>query len=178
MAARKDPLLILPYRNKYPVIAPDAFIAPNATIIGDVTIEAGASIWFGAVLRGDQNHIIVGARVSVQDNAVIHCNDRRPTVIEADVTVGHGVVMEGCHIHQGVLIGMNATILDGATVGARALVAAGSVVLENQVIPPEVLAAGVPARVKGQLSEALLQRLARAPEFYQELANNYRQEQL
>lgn len=170
--------MILAYRTKRPVIAPDAFVAPNATIIGDVTIEAGASIWFGAVLRGDQNRIIIGARVSVQDNAVIHCNKQHPTVIEADVTVGHGVVMEGCHIKQGVLIGMNATILDGATVGARALVAAGSVVLENQVIPPEVLAAGVPARVKGRLSETMLQRLARAPEFYQELANNYRQELL
>ena len=170
--------MILSYRNKHPVIAPDAFIAPNATIIGEVTIEAGASIWFGAVLRGDQNHIIVGARVSVQDNAVIHCNERHQTVIEAEVTVGHGVVMEGCHIERGALIGMNATILDGATVGARALVAAGSVVLENQVIPPEVLAAGTPARIKGQLSEVLLQRMAQAPEFYQELANNYRQERL
>ncbi len=169
--------MILSYRNKHPVIAPDAFIAPNATIIGDVTVEAGASIWFGAVLRGDQHRIIVGARASVQDNAVIHCNERHPTVIEADVTIGHGVVMEGCRIEQGALIGMNATILDGATVGARALVAAGSVVLENQIIPPGVLAAGAPARVKGQLSEAILQRLARAPEIYQELANNYRQEQ-
>lgn len=169
--------MILSYRNKYPVIAPDAFIAPNATIIGDVTVEAGASIWFGAVLRGDQHRIIVGARASVQDNAVIHCNEQHPTVIEADVTIGHGVVMEGCRIEQGALIGMNATILDGATVGARALVAAGSVVLENQIIPPGVLAAGAPARVKGQLSEAILQRLARAPEIYQELANNYRQEQ-
>lgn len=170
--------MILSYRNKHPIVAPDVFIAPNATIIGDVTIEAGASIWFGAVLRGDENRIIVGARVSVQDNTVIHCNERHPTVIEPDVTIGHGVVMEGCHVERGALIGMNATILDGASVGARALVAAGSVVLENQVIPPGVLAAGVPARVKGQLSEAILQRLARAPEIYQELANNYRQEQL
>lgn len=170
--------MILSYHNKHPDIAPDAFIAPNATVIGDVTVEAGASIWFGAVLRGDQHRIIVGARVSVQDNAVIHCNELHPTVIEADVTIGHGVVMEGCYIEQGALIGMNATILDGATVGARALVAAGSVVLENQIIPPGVLAAGAPARVKGQLSEAILQRLARAPEIYQELANNYRQEQL
>jgi carbonic anhydrase/acetyltransferase-like protein (isoleucine patch superfamily) len=166
--------LIIAYQGKQPVIAEDVFIAPNATVIGDVVIEAGASVWFGAVLRGDRNRIVVGARVNIQDNAVIHCNDQHPTLIEADVTVGHGVVMEGCHVEPGVLIGMHATILDGASIGARALIAAGSVVLENQVIPPGVLAAGVPATVKGPLSEVVLQRMTATPGSYQKLANTYK----
>lgn len=166
--------MIIAYQGKEPVIAEDAFIAPNATLIGDVVVEAGASVWFGAVLRGDRNRIVVGPRANIQDNAVIHCNDQHPTLIEADVTVGHGVVMEGCQVEPGALIGMNATVLDGASIGGRAVIAAGSVVLENQVIPPGVLAAGVPARVKGPLSEAVLQRLASTPESYQKLANTYK----
>jgi carbonic anhydrase/acetyltransferase-like protein (isoleucine patch superfamily) len=168
--------LIIAYKGKQPVIAEDAFVASNATIIGEVVIAAGASIWFGAVIRGDQNRIVIGARTSVQDNVVIHCNERHATLIEANVTIGHGVVMEGCQVGAGVLIGMNATILDGASIGPQALIAAGSVVLENQVIPAGYLAAGVPAQVKGPLSEAMLRRIARAPEFYQRLANDYKQQ--
>ncbi len=166
--------MIIAYQGQEPVIAEEVFIAPNATVIGNVVIEAGASIWFGAVVRGDQNRITIGARTSIQDNAVVHCNRTHATVIEADVTVGHGVVIEGCRIGAGALLGMNATVLDGADVGPRALVAAGSVVLENQVIPAETLAAGVPAQVKGPFSAAMLRRLAAAPEAYQELSRRYR----
>jgi carbonic anhydrase/acetyltransferase-like protein (isoleucine patch superfamily) len=166
--------LIIEYNGTRPRIADDAFIAPNATIIGNVIIEAGANIWFGAVLRGDTNRIVIGPRTSVQDNAVIHANAGNPTIVEADVAIGHLVVLEGCHIEEGALIGMNATVLDGATVGRRALVAAGSVVGEHQVIPPEVLAAGVPAKVKGPMSKAVYQRVLSASSDYQKIANNYK----
>ena len=166
--------MIIAYNGKTPQIADDVFIAPNATVIGDVIIEAGASIWFGAVLRGDEDRIVIGPRVSVQDNTVIHTSPYNPTIVEADATIGHLVVLEGCHIEAGALIGMNSTVLDGARIGARALVAAGSVVRENQAIPSEVLVAGIPAQVKGPLSESARRQVMRASDDYQKFANNYK----
>jgi len=166
--------LIIEYNGNRPQIAEDAFIAPNATIIGNVIIKEKANIWFGAILRGDEGQIVIGPRVSVQDNTVIHTNPRNSTVLEADVTIGHSVVLEGCHIKSSALIGMNATVLDGAVVGQRALVAAGSVVREGQEIPPDVLAAGVPAKVKGPLSDEARQHLLAASADYQKMANNYK----
>jgi len=166
--------LIIEYNGKRPQIADDAFIAPTATIVGDVIIEAGANIWFGVVLRGDEDQIVIGPRVSVQDNTVIHTSPYNKTIIEADATIGHLAMLEGCHIERGALVGMNATVLDGARVGAGALVAAGSVVRENQVIPPEVLAVGIPAQVKGPLSESARLQATRASADYQNFANNYK----
>ena len=166
--------MIIEYKGKRPKIAEDVFIAPNATIIGDVTIEAGANIWFGAVIRGDEGRIVIGPRVSVQDNAVLHTNSVNGTIVEADATIGHLVVLEGCHIKAGALIGMHATVLDGAIIGERALVAAGSVVREKQVIPPDVLAAGVPAQIKGPMSEAARQHVLGASQDYQMMAHNYK----
>jgi carbonic anhydrase/acetyltransferase-like protein (isoleucine patch superfamily) len=138
-----------------------------------VTIGAGASIWFGAVVRGDAGPITIGARVSVQDNVVIHVNDREATIVEDDVLIGHGAVLEGCHIGKGALIGMHATVLSGARVGERALVAAGSLVREQSQIPAEVLAAGVPAEVKGALPPRVQARMAQGPLHYQEMARLY-----
>ncbi len=144
--------IILEVNGRRPQIHESAFVAPNATLIGDVTVSERANIWFGAVLRADQGFpIFVGARTSVQDNAVIHTDHRRGTTIGEGVTVGHGVTMEGCDIDDGALIGMNGVVLPGARVGEGALVAAGSVVLEGAEIPPGMLAAGVPASVKRAL---------------------------
>lgn len=165
---------IIEFDNVMPEVDKAAFIAPNATIIGRVRLEAGANVWFGAVLRGDVNEIIIGPRVSVQDNAVIHVNRRHSTVVEADVVVGHGAIMEGCRIEPGALIGMNATVLDGATVGTGAVIAAGSVVRENQVIPRGMLAAGVPAKVKGPVSEAAQAHALQAAANYQRVSEKYR----
>lgn len=166
--------MIIEYNGKRPQIAEDAFIAPTAVIAGDVIIKAGANIWFGAVLRGDENQIVIGERSSIQDNVVIHVSIENPTIVGPDVTIGHAVVLEACRIEAGALVGMNATVLDGAVVGERALIAAGSVVRENQVIPPDMLAAGVPAQIKGPMSEAAREHVATATEVYQELAKNYR----
>ena len=168
--------MIIEYKGKRPKIAESAYVAPTATIIGDVVVGAEASVWFGAVIRGDHGRIVIGERTSVQDNAVIHVNGRHDTTIEADVTIGHGAVLEGCHLHTGVLVGMNATVLSGAVVEAGALVAAGAVVGENQQIPAGVMAAGIPASVKGALSEAGQARLREAPLAYVSYGRSYKNE--
>lgn len=164
---------IYTFQGKTPQIHPSAFVAPTATLIGDVIIHKDASIWFGAVLRGDKNQIVIGARSNIQDNAVLHCNGRFPTLVAEDVTIGHGVIMEGCIIGPGTLVGMNATILSGAIIGEKSLIAAGSVVREGQQYPPQVLLAGVPATRKRELDEESLTRIARAPEFYLNLKTEY-----
>lgn len=166
--------LILAFHDRQPAIAPDVFVAPNATIIGDVSLAAGASVWYGAVIRGDAGRIVIGARTSVQDNVVIHVNAQQDTLIGADVTIGHGVVLEGCTIEDGALVGMNATILSGAHIGAGALVAAGAVVREGQVVPPHTLVAGVPARSLGALSAETRRRLHDAPLEYQKYSAAHR----
>ena len=137
-----------------PRIAADAYVAPTAVLIGDVVVEAAASIWFGAVLRGDNSQIRVGAGSCVQDNCVIHCARDLPTLIGENVTVGHMAMLEGCVIGDGSLVGMGAIVLQRAKVGANALVAAGAVVSEGMEIPDGVLAAGVPAKVKKELEGA------------------------
>ena len=135
-----------------PRIADDAYVAPTAVLIGDVVVEPGASVWFGAVLRGDNSEIRVGAGSCVQDGCVIHCARDLPTAIGANVTVGHMAMLEGCVIEDGALVGMGAIVLQRARVGVRSLVAAGAVVGEGVEIPPGVLAAGVPATVKKELA--------------------------
>src|SRR3954466_8813183 len=132
--------------GKTPQVADDAFIAPTAVLIGDVTVGAGASIWFGAVLRGDNSSIVIGAGSNVQDNCVIHCADQLPTIVGENVTVGHMAMLQVVAIGDGALIGMGAILLQRAKVGAESLVAAGAVVGEGVEIPGGVLAAGIPAR--------------------------------
>ncbi len=167
---------IYPFQNHTPQIAPDVFIAPNATIIGDVAIGAGSSVWFGAVIRGDTGPIRIGEGVSVQDNVVIHVNERDDTIIEDEVTIGHGAVLEGCHVGRGSLIGMNATVLSGAKIGVGAIVAAGAVVRENFVVPTAVVVAGVPAKVRGELSTAVQDRLTHAADHYRAYAQTYNEQ--
>ena len=156
-----------------PTVAEGVYIAPTAVLIGDVTVGAGSSIWFGAVLRGDAGRIVIGERVSVQDNVVIHVNEREDTVVDDDVLIGHGAVLEGCHIGREALIGMHATVLSGARVGERSLIAAGSLVREGAHIPPAVLAAGVPAEVKGDLPPRVQERMRYGPRHYTEMAQRY-----
>ena len=135
-----------------PQVAADAYLAPTAVLIGDVTVEAGASVWFGAVLRGDNAAIVIGAGSNVQDNCVIHCARDLPTIVGANVTVGHMAMLEGCEIGDGALVGMGAIVLQRAKVGAHSMIAAGAVVGEGVEIPGGVLAAGVPATVKKELA--------------------------
>jgi len=143
--------MLIPFRGKQPRVDPTAFIAPTAVLIGDVEIGAESSVWFGAVLRGDNGPIRIGARTSVQDNAVVHVSEHGATLIGDDVTIGHAAVMEDCDVKRYALIGSNATLLNGCTIGEGALIAAGSVVGERAEIPPRVVAAGAPAKVKKTL---------------------------
>jgi carbonic anhydrase/acetyltransferase-like protein (isoleucine patch superfamily) len=169
--------MIIEYKGKRPQIAANVYVAPTAVIIGDVVIGEGASVWFGAVIRGDSGPIRIGAGTNVQDNVVVHVNSRHATLIGDNVTIGHGAVLEGCTIGAGSLIGMNATVLDGAVVGEGAAVAAGALVREGQTIPPHTLAAGVPAKVRGLLSAEVQARLSAAPGEYRRYAQTYRDEE-
>ena len=135
------------YEDKYPVCSPAAWIAENATLVGSVTLGARSSVWYGAVLRGDCAPIHVGENSNIQDNAVVHCEPALPTVIGDGVTVGHGAILHGCTVEDGVLIGMGAILLNGCVIGKNSLVAAGALVTQNTVIPPESLVVGSPARV-------------------------------
>lgn len=168
---------ILPFAGMHPRIHPSAFVAPNATVIGNVEIGAEASIWFGAVLRGDdpERPIRVGARTSVQDNCVLHVSAQGPTEIGEEVTIGHGAVLESCVVGRGALIGMNAVILQRSHVGEEALVAAGAVVAEGTEVPARHLAAGIPARVKKELEGASLGWVTHSASHYVELARRYRE---
>ena len=167
--------VIIPFHGKLPRIASDAFLAPTAVLIGDVEVGEAASIWFGAVLRGDQpgNGIRVGPRSNVQDNCVVHVGDWQPTVIGADVTVGHGAKFESCTIEDGCVIGINAVILQEARVGEGSLVAANSVILEKTQIPAGSLVAGIPGRVKKTLEGSAAEFVRRSAAHYVERSREY-----
>lgn len=147
---------VLPIDGVWPRIHPSAFVAPDAVILGDVEIGAESSIWFGAVLRGDQpdHSIVIGPRTSIQDQCVVHVGHWGPTLVGADCTIGHGAKFESCTIGDFTVVGMNAVILQNASVGASCVVAAGAVVKERDTIPDRRLVAGVPARVKKTLEGA------------------------
>ena len=137
--------------GKRPTVHPDAYIAPTAVLIGDVEVGARASVWFGAVLRGDEAQIKVGAGANIQDNAVIHCAKDLPTVIEENASVGHSAQLEGCVVEEGAVVGMGATMLQRSRLGRGSLLAAGAVLGEGSHVPAGHMAAGVPAVVKKPL---------------------------
>lgn len=159
-------------------IDPSAFIAPGVILVGEVEVGAGASIWYGCVLRGDIEPIRVGPRSNVQDGTVIHVDVNRPTIIGEGVTVGHRAVVHGATLGDGCLIGMGAVILSGARIGEGALVAAGAVVLENMEVPPHCFCRGVAAKVVGELDPSMRERLQRHSGHYEEYARAYREGRL
>jgi carbonic anhydrase/acetyltransferase-like protein (isoleucine patch superfamily) len=158
-----------------PRVHPDAFIAPTAVLIGNVEVGPGASVWFGAVLRGDEAAIVIGAGSNVQDNAVIHCSANLPTVIGPNVTIGHQACLEGCVVEEGALVGTGSIMLQRSRLGARSLLAAGAVLAEGKEVPPGHLAAGVPAEVKKPLSGSSARWVEHPAEHYQENARRFRQ---
>ena len=142
------------YGDDVPSVGRDVFVAPNASVIGRVTLADEASIWFGTVLRGDVGPIEVGARSNIQDNCVVHVfKEQHPTVVADHVTVGHSVTLHGCRIDSYCLIGMGATVLNEAHVGERSIVAAGTLVPEGMEIPPGSLVMGLPAKVRRTLTD-------------------------
>lgn len=170
--------MLRPFQGSSPRLGKRVYVAGNATIIGDVTIGDDSSIWFGTVVRGDVHSISIGNRSNIQDNCTVHVtNDRHPVVIDDDVTVGHAVVIHGCTIRRGALIGIGARILDGAEIGEEALIGAGAVVAEGTRIPPRSIVLGVPGKVRGELSAEQLERVRRNSVAYVELKNQYLEEE-
>ena len=159
-------------------IAPDAFVAPGAVVVGQVTLGAEASVWYGCVLRGDIEPITIGARTNIQDGTIVHVDDDLPTVVGARVTIGHRSLVHGCEVGDDALIGMGAVILSGAKIGAQALVAAGAVVREGFEVPPRTLVAGVPAKIRGELDDETLERMRLNNEHYIGYARAYREGRL
>jgi len=160
--------------GKRPTVHPDAYIAPTAVLIGDVLVKAGASVWFGAVLRGDEAQISIGEGANVQDNAVLHCAEDLPTVIEKNASVGHSAQLEGCVVEQGAVVGMGATMLQRSRLGAGSMLAAGAVLQEGKEVPPGHMAAGVPAIVKKALDGSSDRWVGTTAQHYQDRAVKYR----
>jgi len=160
--------------GKSPRVHPSVFVADGAFVIGEVELAQDASVWFHAVLRGDINSIVVGARTNIQDGCIFHVTNTSGVRVGSDVTVGHGAVVHGCTIGDGSLIGMRAVVLDAARVGEGSLVAAGAVVLEGMVIPPGTLAAGVPARIIRALTTEEQKKLLESAAHYVDYAMAFR----
>lgn len=143
---------VFPYNGVWPTIAEDVFIAPGAMVIGNVTIQEGASVWYNAVVRGDTGPIVIGRRTNIQDNCTLHVDEDAPLTIGDECTVGHGAVVHGATVGDRVLVGMNAAVLSRSQVGSNTIVGACALVAEGKSIPGGVLAVGVPARVVRELS--------------------------
>jgi carbonic anhydrase/acetyltransferase-like protein (isoleucine patch superfamily) len=161
--------------GKRPSVHPDAYIAPTAVLIGDVDIGAGASVWFGAVLRGDEAQIKVGAGANIQDNAVIHCAHNLPTLVEENASVGHSAQLEGCVVEEGAVVGMGATMLQRSRLGKGSLLAAGAVLAEGSEVPAGHMAAGVPAVVKKALDGSSGNWVGITAQHYRDRAVAYRE---
>lgn len=167
--------LLIPFDGKAPRVHSTAFLAPTAVLVGDVTVGPEASVWFGAVLRGDhgEHGIVVGARTSIQDNCVVHVGTWGPTLVGEDVTVGHGAKFESCTIGDRTVVGMNAVILQNAVVGEECVLAANTVVLEGARIPPRSVVAGVPGKVKKALEGSAAEWISRGGRHYVALGRAY-----
>ena len=149
--------IIFPIKGLMPQIGNQCFIAPNATIVGDVVIGDECSVWFNAVIRGDVNSIRIGNRVNIQDGAIIHCTfEKTKTIIGNKVSIGHNAIVHGCVIYDNVLIGMGSIVMDNAQIGSNSIIAAGAVVLENTVVEPGSIYAGVPAKKVKDISQDLI----------------------
>jgi carbonic anhydrase/acetyltransferase-like protein (isoleucine patch superfamily) len=163
--------------DKKPQIEQSVFIAPTATIIGDVIIGMDSSVWFNCVIRGDVNSISIGEATSIQDLSTLHSDAGKPLTIGNRVTVGHACVLHGCIIEDGCLIGMGAIVMNGAHIGRGSVIAAGSVVTEGKIIPPFSLVTGAPGKVIRTYNESKLDENRSAAQHYVDLARAYRERQ-
>ncbi|MDD1676873.1 MAG: gamma carbonic anhydrase family protein [Methanomicrobiales archaeon] len=152
----------------------DLFIAPNATVLGDVTLGDGVSVWFGAVVRGDKDSITIGDNSNVQDNAVVHNSSGRPVRIGSFVSIGHSAILHGCTIRDRVLVGMGSIIMNGAVIGEDCLIGAGAVVTEGSDIPAGSVVLGIPGKITRQTSDAQREEILHNAREYRKLAEKYR----
>jgi carbonic anhydrase/acetyltransferase-like protein (isoleucine patch superfamily) len=167
--------LVLPYRNFVPELAPDVFLAPGATVIGNVVIGAGSSIWFNAVVRGDVNEIRIGERSNLQDGTIVHVtSDGLGTYVGNDITVGHRAILHACTLQDGCLVGMGATVMDGVVVESGGMVAAGALVTFNKRVKSGELWGGSPARCMRKVNDEEFAQIAASAKVYARLAQEYR----
>ncbi|MBU1927431.1 gamma carbonic anhydrase family protein [bacterium] len=173
--------MIHKFKDIFPKLGTNTWIAPSADVIGDVTCGEDCSIWFGCVVRGDVHFIKIGNRVNIQDLSMVHVthykkpdkSDGNPTIIGDDVTIGHRVMLHGCTIEDACLIGMSATILDGAVIGKESIVGAGALVTKNKVFPPRSLIMGSPAKVVRELNEDEVKELYASASRYVKFKKDY-----
>jgi len=166
---------LYPYLEKVPKMDKDVFIAPGVTVIGDVTLERGVSIWYNSVLRGDVNYLVIKEYTNIQDGCVVHCDRNNPTVIGKNVTVGHKAIVHGCVIDDNCLIGMGAIILDGAHIGEGSIVGAGALVVKGTEIPPFSVALGSPARIIKTLDASSVEDRKRQALHYYEISKKHKE---
>ncbi|MDM8537730.1 gamma carbonic anhydrase family protein [Desulfobacterales bacterium HSG17] len=167
-------MFLYEYQGKKPKIGKDVFIAPNATIIGDVTIGDNSSIWYNTVIRGDSASITIGEKTNIQDNCTIHIDHGKPTLIGDNVTVGHNAVVHGCTIEDNCLVGMNSTILTGAYIKKGSIIASNALVKENQEVGPRHLVAGIPAALKKEMDESIIEVIQLPADIYVEKALEFK----
>lgn len=167
--------LIMGIGGKDPKVDPESFTAPTSVVIGDVTLRAGASVWYGAVLRADFGPIVIGADSNIQDNCTLHVDPGFPITVGERVSVGHNAVLHGATVEDDCLIGMGATVLNGAVIGAGSLVAAQALVPQGMRVPPGSLVAGVPAKVRRELTEEEREGLTLNGTFYVDLAKAHKE---
>lgn len=167
--------MICEYKGKVPDIHPSAYVAEDAVITGDVTIQEKASVWFKTVIRGDVAPVHIGKNTNIQDLSLLHQSPAKPLIIEDGVTVGHQVTLHSAHIKENALIGMGSLILDGAVIGEQAFIGAGSLVPPGKVIPPNTLAFGRPAKVIRELNEEDIKELNRIRKSYVEKGQYYKE---
>ena len=165
--------MIMEFKGKRPKIGNNVYIAPNAVVIGDVEIGDGSSIWFNTVIRGDSDAIRIGRNTNIQDNCTIHIDDGKPTIIGDHVTVGHNAVVHGCTIEDCCLIGIHATVLNGAHIKRGSIVASNALVMEGKTVGPFQLVAGVPAALKKTLSETMVDVLRIPADIYVEKGREF-----
>lgn len=170
-----NPPLVVPYDGHHPQLDPTAFVAPGSTVLGRVRLAEGASVWYGCVLRGDNDELDLGAGVNVQDGCILHTDAGRPLAIGAETSLGHGAVVHGCTIADHALIGMRAVVLNGCSVGRYALVAAGAVLRPGFAVPEGVLVAGVPAKVVRDVTDEERAMIDRTAVSYRRKAQLHRQ---
>jgi carbonic anhydrase/acetyltransferase-like protein (isoleucine patch superfamily) len=170
-----DSSLVLRFGKHYPHVDENAFVAPMTTLIGRVAIADGASVWYGSVLRGDNDLISIGERCNIQDGCILHADPGFPLILGREVSLGHGAVVHGSTVEDKVLIGMRATVLNGCHIGGHSLIAAGALVKENTVVPPRSLVAGVPGRIVREVTDDECSLIDYIAEHYVEKAAAHRE---
>lgn len=166
----------IPYRDRSPALAANVFVAPGAFLIGDVTIGEESTIWFNAVLRGDEGPITIGKRCSIQDNATIHLYEGAPVIVEDEVTVGHNAILHGCKIGRRSIVGMGATVLDHAEIGEECIIGANTLIPSGKKFPPRSLIIGSPGKVVRELTPADLEMIQESIDSYVDKGSAFRKQ--